>query len=497
MTARINVARRRFRAAAVVSFGGAVVALAVLAGLTLTGPSAHAAFPGQNGKLVCVGAMMRPDDADDLEIYSMNPDGSGQTFLTNNGPLFSPTTPTSFVDEFDPVFSPDSQRIAFESLRTGASEIFSMNSDGSDVKRLTAAATEDRPGSYSPDGSKIVFHSGRDDPNFEVYTMNADGSSPTRLTFQMGQDSNPSWSPDGTRIAFQSNREGRDLEIFTMNPSGGEVRRVTSRPGIDAFPQWSPDGSKLVFRRDLPATPPATRTNAEIFTSNADGSNATNLTNSAVDNPATATVNESSDDQGIWSPDGTRIAFDSFRSGDREVYTMNAANGSDVRRVTNALGFDGRCDWGRVRPASPPGSSLPPGAPKPPVTPPAKPPVTPPSGSPQAGKAATSMTLKVRPGRDRRLPFRFTFSGRVRIPSGVSRTSVCGGRVRLVVKKGRRKTVARSTAKVSKRCTYKKRITIRNAKRTGRKKAKLRVGARFGGNASLKASKRSTTVRIF
>jgi len=489
MIALFRPLRARFGAVGVLSLGGAVFALALLVGWSLTGATAHAAFPGQNAKLVCVGAMMRPDDADDFEIYSMNPDGSGQAFLTNNGPLFSPTTPTSFVDEFDPVFSPDSQRVAFESLRTGSSEIFSMNVNGSDVKRLTSAATEDRPGSYSPDGSKIVFHSGRNDAAFEVYTMNADGSNPTRLTFQAGQDSNASWSPDGTRIAFQSSREGGDLEIFTMNTTGGDIRRVTNRPGIDAFPQWSPDGSKLVFRRDLPATPPATGTDQEIFTINADGTNPTNLTKNAVDNPATPTVNESSDDQGIWSPDGTRIAFDSFRSGDREVYTMSAANGSGVTRLTNALGFDGRCDWGRVRPASLPAPVLPtpPSYPKPPVTPP---------GTPSAGKLRTSLTLKARPRRDRRPPFRFTFSGRVRVPSGANRARVCGGRVRLVVKK-RRRTVARGSARVSRRCTYKKRITIRSTRRTGRRKARLRVNARFGGNVSLKASKRSTSVRIF
>ncbi len=161
---------------------------------------------------------------------------------------------------------------------------------------------------------------------------------------------------------------------------------------------------------------------------------------------------------------------------------MNATNGGDVRRLTEALGFDGRCDWGR--PAGPPGSTPPPAGPQAPV-------------NPRGGKFRTSLTLKARPRRDRRLPFRFTFSGRVRIPSGVSRASVCGGRVRLVVNKGARRTVARGTAKVSKRCNYKKRVTIRTARRPGRRKARLRVSARFGGNSALKGSKRSTTVRIF
>jgi len=78
-----------------------------------------------------------------------------------------------------------------------------MNADGTGpATRLTSAPGEDRPGSYSPDGTKIVFYSTRDSNDFEVYTMNSDGSNQTRLTLRPGQDSNPSWSPDGTRIAF-------------------------------------------------------------------------------------------------------------------------------------------------------------------------------------------------------------------------------------------------------------------------------------------------------
>jgi len=98
-------------AVGILSLGGAVLALAVLVGLSLAGTSAHAAFPGQNGKIVCAGAITPRTDADrDLEIYSLNPDGSGQTFLTNNGPLLNPADPNSLINEFEPSFHPTPRR---------------------------------------------------------------------------------------------------------------------------------------------------------------------------------------------------------------------------------------------------------------------------------------------------------------------------------------------------------------------------------------------------
>ncbi len=497
-------AGRGLGAVGVLSLGGAVLALAVLVGLTLTGAPAHAAFPGANGKILCSGAITpRTQDDRDLEIYSLNPDGSGQTFLTNNGPLLDPTAPNSLIDEIDVTVSPDAQKIAFESTRAGGGEVFTMNADGTgDATRLTFAPGEDRPGSYSPDGTKIVFHSTRDaDPgspdagirnNFEVYTMNADGSNQTRLTSRPGQDSNPSWSPDGTRIAFHSIRdpgepgnEGpnavpRNLEIYTMNPDGGDIRRVTSFPeGNDAFPQWSPDGSKFVFRRDLPdptAGPPTFPVNAEIFTINVDGTNPTNLSNNAVDDPATGGLPESFDDQGIWSPDGTRIVFDSFRSGDREVYTMNASDGGNVQRLTNDAGFDGRCDWGRVAPAAP--------------VPPAP---QPPSGGnapapPQTGNVARVRPNLFRPRGSARQAGR-KIVVRVRGRMGGNRGRSCAGRLKMGVRFAKSRRVTR-TARMGANCRYSTRVAfpVRRLPRASRARSKpviVRVAVRFQGNRGL------------
>jgi len=483
----------RGRFGAVLSLGSGVLALAVVVGLTLTGATAQAAFPGTNGKIACHGPGDRTlpsPDTDDFEVFTINPDGSGRSLLTNNGPFIIPGDSTSGrVQDLAPAFSPDGKKVAFDSARFGSPELFSMNADGTDVKRLTVAPADDTAAHWSPDGSQIVWGAMRDG-QYEVYKMNADGTGQTRLTTNLGNDGRPSWSPDGTKIAFETTRPNTPAEtnpnneIATMNPDGTGITMLTDTqsPVVHRSTRWSPDGSQILFDSNRAQPGPTPPSNNDIYKMNKDGSGLTRLTTNAGNGlPGTAT-----DQLPQFSPDGTKIVFDSNRDRDPapapanpEVYTMNP-DGSDQTRVTNSPGTDARCDWQPI--------------PRPVVAPPTYPKPNPP---PPAGKHKTSLTLNAKPRRDRRPPFTFTFSGRVRIPGGVSAAAVCGGRVRLVLKKGRT-TVARGNANVSKGCTYRRRIAIRGTKRTGRRRARLRVTARFGGNASLSSSAgRSTTVRIF
>lgn len=94
------------------------------------------------------------------------------------------------------------------------------------------------------------------------------------------------------------------------------------------------------------------------------------------------------------------------------------------------------------------------------------------------------------------LPLRYTFSGRVRIPAGTSKSKVCDGTVTLTLRRGATR-VARVRARVSKACTYRARVTIRTRLRTGRRAGTLRVTAAFGGSPSLKASSQRGSVRFF
>jgi TolB protein len=171
-------------------------------------------------------------------------DGSGQRVV------FEPGEPV-----WRPNWSRDGQWIACAVGPTFAGprarvDIWKLHPDGSGAVNLTggAAANNGFP-HFSPDGRWIVFRSGRDG-NHEIYLMDADGSNPRRLTDNAATDTMPSFSPDGRQIAFVSSRDG-DHEIYTLDIGDdgkpGELRRITRSPGFDTHPAYSPDGKWLVF----------------------------------------------------------------------------------------------------------------------------------------------------------------------------------------------------------------------------------------------------------
>lgn len=183
-----------------------LVAGLVVLGAALAASPALGAFPGQNGRIAFTGySGPFPEYRDtSAEIYTVNPDGSGQAQLTDNASL-----------DFQPAFSPDGTKIAFVSDRDGPfvsgqgtnEEIYTMNADGSDVRRLTyTSAWEENP-AFSPDGSRIAFTSGREG-DYEIYVMNADGSGQVNISnhhpsssHDVAADLDPVFSPDGTKIA--------------------------------------------------------------------------------------------------------------------------------------------------------------------------------------------------------------------------------------------------------------------------------------------------------
>jgi Tol biopolymer transport system component len=154
-------------------------------------------------------------------------------------------------------------------------EIDIMNADGTGTKTiLPANNTFNVEARMSPDGKKIVFMSALGGSQ-QVYTMNADGTSVKKLT-NKGIAGDPNWSPDSLHISFGSNREGGGkLNIFTMKADGTDVKQITHfvPPYESGDTSWSPDGKKIVFEWDVDGkgqSDPNAR--AEVWIVNADGS---------------------------------------------------------------------------------------------------------------------------------------------------------------------------------------------------------------------------------
>lgn len=221
-------------------------------------------------------------------------------------------------------------RIVFTSDRDGGYEIYSMNSSGGDLRKLTdnEDSVQDIQPVLSPDGKTIAFVSGRDG-NSEIYTMKAsDGSNQTRRTQSGAPDLSPAWYPDGLHLA-ESRGSGTTSEIYRIRVDTGyfdETRLTDDSAGTarsDLYPTVTPDGTKVIWERDIGDPGSA---NQEIFSMNAlTGGSKTNLTNDVGADYNTPSI----------SPDGSRFAWTSTRSGSAEVMMADTADGGNLRVFTN------------------------------------------------------------------------------------------------------------------------------------------------------------------
>ena len=285
---------------------------------------------------------------DDSEIFTMRPDGTQVTQLTNN-----------IEQEENLAWTPDGSKIVFlrevyvgKSLDTEPS-FFRMNADGSDEARLRTPMTHRSTGigldvDWSPDGSKIAFV--RDmlvSTNLAratIFLMNADGSDQTQLCPETKRwEDSPDWSPDGSKIAFVRTDDGGS-QIYTVNADGTGLTQLTRDPAYTTdSPEWSPDGSKVLFsayHKDVGEFGPDSGDNYDVFVMNADGSGVQNLT----DKP------EFNDTEPTWSPDGRDIAFvrgslhgeaprrsPDYRGADSEIWRMGADGSLPTRLTRNSV----------------------------------------------------------------------------------------------------------------------------------------------------------------
>lgn len=218
-----------------------------------------------------------------------------------------------------PAWSPDGKRIAFYSERDGNAEIYVMNADGTGVMRLTRSSADEGYPAWSPDGRTIAFDSDRDG-NFDVFAMDPDGGNVRPLTRHPARDVSATWSRDGGSIVFMSDREDGGFDVYraSADPSAAPARLTRTRSAW--FPVFSPDGRTLAFHvgRDVHTMPVP----------------------SGVEGPASGgelrrlTTDPANGMYPSWSPDGSRLAFMSWRNGKTEIFTMKA-DGSDQKRLVS------------------------------------------------------------------------------------------------------------------------------------------------------------------
>src|SRR6266545_2027374 len=161
------------------------------------------------------------------DVYTVNADGSGLKRLTRSEDL-----------EFDPTWSPDGRAVAYRHQRDFESpiDIFVMDADGSHQRNLTGR--EELAGwgpDWSADGERIAWNTATDTTSyFDLAVIHPDGTG--RRVIKPGvYVEYPAWSPDGRRIAFMSHvaEEGSPYDIFVMNADGTDVRRLTESPAVD------------------------------------------------------------------------------------------------------------------------------------------------------------------------------------------------------------------------------------------------------------------------
>jgi TolB protein len=246
------------------------------------------------------------------EIYLMDWDGYNVKKLTSNGSI-----------NLNPDFSSSGKELIFTSYKNQNPDLYRRELFTGKEARISSHPGINITGAFSPEGNRIALAMSKDG-NSEIYLITNAGKPIARLTNNPAIDLSPTWSPDGKFIAFVSDRLGKP-QIFVMRFDGSDVKRLTTTGAYNVAPRWSPKGDKIAYSRQYGS-------NFQIHLINPDGTDDKQLTF------------EGNNEHPRWSPDGRLIVFSSKRAGSESIYVMRP-DGSGQTKVSRGKSKDSHPTW--------------------------------------------------------------------------------------------------------------------------------------------------------
>ncbi len=226
------------------------------------------------------------------ELWVMDWDGSNQTQLTKHGSI-----------ALSPTWSPDGTLLAFTSYLRGSPALFLLTPHEGYLRLLHDAGGVNSSASFSPDGKQVAFASSIDG-NVDIYSMATEGQKPVRLTSARGIDTQPSWAPNGRQLAFTSTRSGSP-QIYLMDKEGTNVRRLSFDGQFFDEPTWEHNGLRIVCTTKV-------------------GSSFQLAMIDTVTGDMTVIPAPGNNESPCFSPEGSMLAFASDRTGKPQIFVTDS-----------------------------------------------------------------------------------------------------------------------------------------------------------------------------
>ena len=271
--------------------------------------------------------------AGNTDIYSSDATGAGLVRLTSS----------AFI-EMAPQLSPNRDLVAFTSNASGNYQLYTMNRDGSNQRRITTLAVEGFNNfgvgyRWSPDGAQLIYSS-----YDQLYRINRDGTGLTQLaTAPTGRNFREcDWTAQGNRIVVQTiGVNAFDSEFYLLNANGGSLTLLVGNlPGRLDSPSFNFDGSRVMYTRDVTGTNDimGRQFDSHIFTQRLDGSDLVDASSNTTAGNSTSKVIGTNDLYPRYSPDGFRIIFVNTANDDRsppDIWTAESDGRNRARLIQN------------------------------------------------------------------------------------------------------------------------------------------------------------------